>query len=339
VKVFLSLDFYNPPSAILASGTKKGVEIGGSKLIVSIDEDHNFYNEGTIYTEMSWAAFYEEKGLEDQIDTFTTTEYNSIREDPDALVDVIVKIIYQIINNQKIFYGVADFEVDAFLNTKTTVIPGLELDYEIINKLMKAHEKTREKDLFPKIIFVDYQKGIKKIKIEFQGTKKNNIHIKGSKLEDLINKLRLAKGFAVGLVCTSQNAANLYIMSDNIVFSKEEIAEFYIDTDNIKIIEYGIKKKMLFPISWFRIDIGIRSLETLELWDKIKDNPELNKALGHYERYITALVYKKFKPLAESQKIGTNLEEDFYTMTAKERKRALRDMEDAIKFLTKEYKE
>ncbi len=332
----MSLDFFNPPSAILASGSKKGVDIGGSKLIVSIDSNHNFYNEGLIYTEMSWAAFYEEKGLEDQIDTFTTKEFDSIREDPDALNDAIIKTIYQIINNRKIFYGIADFEVDAFLDANISVVPSLKLDYKIINKLMEAHKTSREKELFPNILD---EEGVRKIKIEFQGTKKDNVHLKGSNLEDLINKLRLAKGFAVGLVCTSRNAANLYIMSDNIVFRKDEFPEIYIDEENIKIIEYGIKKKILFPISWFRLDVGIRSLETLELWNTIKDNSELNKALSHYERYINALVYKKFKPVAESQKIGINLEEDFYTMTPKERKRALKDMEEAIKTLTEHYKD
>jgi len=334
----MPLDFYNPPLKIFSSSsTKKGIEIGGAKSIISIDSNHNFYNEGNIYTEMSWAAFYEEEGLEDVIDTFSTTEFDSIREDPEALVDTIVKIIYQIINNQKIFYGIADFEVDAFLDANTTVIQGLKLDYNIINKLLEAHKRTREKDLFPKII--SDNQDIIKIKIEFQGTKKKNVHIQGSKLEDLINKLRLAKGFAVGIVCTSRNAANMYIMSDNIVFSKDDIAEMYIDNDNIKVIEYGIKKKLLFPISWFRIDIGIRSLETLELWDQIKDDPELNKALGHYERYINALVYKKFKSQAESQKIGTDSEEDWMIMTPKERKKALRDMEKAIEILNKEYKD
>ena len=332
----MSLDFFNPPSAILASGSKKGVDIGGSKLIVSIDSNHNFYNEGLIYTEMSWAAFYEEKGLEDQINTFTTTEFDSIRENPDALNDAIIKTIYQIINNRKIFYGIADFEVDAFLDANVSVVPSLKLDYKIINKLMEAHKTSREKELFPNILD---EEGVRKIKIEFQGTKRDNIHLKGSNLEDLINKLRLAKGFAVGLVCTSRNAANLYIMSDNIVFRKDEFPEIYIDEENIKIIEYGIKKKILFPITWFRLDVGIRSLETLELWNTIKDNSELNKALSHYERYINALVYKKFKPVAESQKIGINLEEDFYTMTPKERKRALKDMEEAIKTLTEHYKD
>ena len=334
----MSLEFYNPPLKIFSSSsTKKGVEIGGAKSIISIDSEHNFYNEGNIYTEMSWAAFYEEEGLEDSIDTFTTTEFDSIREDPEALRDTIVKTIYQIINNRKIFYGIADFEVDAFLDANTTVIPGLKLDYEIINKLLEAHKRSREKDLFPKIV-TDNQ-DIRKIKIEFQGNKKSNVHIKGSQLEDLINKLRLAKGFAVGLVCTSRNAANMYIISDNIVFSKDEIAEMYIDDENIKVIQYGIKKKLLFPISWFRIDIGIRSLETLELWDQIKNSPEINKALGHYERYINALVYKKFKSIAESQKIGRDSEDDFYNMSPKERKKALKDMEKAIELLDKEYKE
>jgi len=333
----LPLTFYNPPNSILASGTTEGVEIGGSKSIISIDNRHNFYNEGNIYTEMSWAKFYEEEGLDDQIDTFTTTEYDSIREDPEALTDAIIKIIYQIINNQKIFYGIADFEVDAFLDANSSVIPDLKLDYNLINKFMESHKRSREKNLFPTITL--NERGVNTILFEFQGAKMDNLHFKGSRLEDLINRLRLAKGFAVGIVCTSSNAANLYIMSDNIVFSEDELPELYIDEDNIKLIEYGMKRKVLFPISYFRIDIGIRSLENLELWDKIKDSVDLNKALGYYERYINALVYKKFKPAAQSEKIGRDSADDFYNMTSKERKKALKDMEKAIEILTREYKE
>ena len=41
--------------------------------------------------------------------------------------------------------------------------------------------------------------------------------------------------------------------------------------------------------------------------------------------------------MAESQKIGTDLAEDFYNMTPKERKKALKDMEKAIEILNKEY--
>jgi hypothetical protein len=327
----LSLEFINPPRAILASGTKEGVELGGTKSILSVDGNHNLYNEGTIFTEMSWAEFYKDlEGLEDQIDTFTTTEFKSVREDPEALVRIIVNSIKNIINNNKIFYGIADFEVDAFLN-QNCIIPGLKLDYEIINKLMEAHKKTRDRNLFPEII-ID-TKGIKKIKMEFQGTNKKNLKIFGSNLEDISDKLRMAKGFATGIVCTSRGAANLYIVSDNIVFNEKELAELYIDDENITIIDMGIQRELLFPISWFRIDIGLSSL------DQIKDNPELRKSLELYDNYITNLVFKKYKMIASEELIGRDLDEDFYNMTPQERRKALQDMADAIKILTKKYKE
>jgi hypothetical protein len=333
----LSLEFINPPRAILASGTKEGVELGGTKSILSVDGNHNLYNEGTIFTEMSWAEFYKDlEGLEDQIDTFTTTEFKSVREDPEALVRIIVNSIKNIINNNKIFYGIADFEVDAFLN-QNCIIPGLKLDYKIINKLMEAHKKTRDRNLFPEII-ID-TKGIKKIKMEFQGTNKKNLKIFGSNLEDISDKLRMAKGFATGIVCTSRGAANLYIVSDNIVFNEKELAELYIDDENITIIDMGIQRELLFPISWFRIDIGLSSLGTLDLWDQIKDNPELRKSLELYDHYITNLVFKKYKMIASEELIGRDLNEDFYNMTPQERRKALQDMADAIKILTKKYKE
>jgi len=329
------IEFYNPPLAILASGSKLGVELGGSKSIVSIDSFHNLYSEGIIFSELSWGAFYQEEGLEDQIDTFETKQFDSVREDPEALVNTIVESIYHIINNGKLFYGIVDLEVDAFLN-QNTIIPGLKLDYEIINKLLKAHKKTRDEELFPKIL--SDAKGSRKIKIEFQGSKKRNLHLLGTKLEDFANILRLAKGFATGIVCTSRGAANLYIMSDNIVFKDDVLPELYIDDENLQIIDLGIERELLFPISWFRIDLGIKSLETLELWDHIKDNSKLQKAFEYYDRYITGLVYKKFQVLASTEKIGREGEDDFNTLTPEERMQALRDMAEAIRKLTDEYK-
>ncbi|UCD01891.1 MAG: hypothetical protein JSV23_02400 [Promethearchaeota archaeon] len=329
----MPVEFFNPPAAILASGSKLGVELGGSKSILSIDTFHNLYSEGNIFSELSWGAFYQEEGLEDQIDTFETKEFDSVREDPEALVKTIIESIYNIINNEKLFYGIADFEVDAFLN-QNTIIPGLKLDYTIINKLLDAHKKTRDADLFPQIL--SDAKGAHRIKIEFQGTKKKNLHLIGTKLEELADILRMAKGFATGIVCTSRGAANLYIMSDNIIFQEDILPDLYIDEENLAIIEMGIERELLFPISWFRIDLGIKSLETLELWDIIKDHPKLKKALERYEKYITSLVYKKFQVMTE--KIGTDFEEDFYEMSPAERRQALRDMAEAIRKLTDEYK-
>jgi hypothetical protein len=329
----MPIEFYNPPSAILASGSKLGVELGGSKSILSIDQFHNLYSEGSVFSELSWGAFYQEEGLEDQIDTFETKEYDSVRENPEELVKTIIDSIYHIMNSKKLFYGIADFEVDAFLN-QNTVIPGLKLDYKIINRLLNAHKKNRDEQLFPKIL--SDAKGTKKIKLEFQGTKRVKLHLNGTKLEDYADNLRVAKGFATGIVCTSRGAANLYIMSDNIIFKEEIIPELYIDEDNLSIIDMGIERELLFPISWFRIDLGIKSLETLELWDKIKSDPKLEKALAYYDRYIGGLVYKKFQVMAST--IGTDVGDEFDNLNPTERRQALRDMAGAIRKLTDEYK-
>jgi hypothetical protein len=329
----LPIEFYNAPSAILASGSKLGVELGGSKSILSIDQFHNLYSEGSIFSELSWGEFYQEEGLTDQIDKFSVREYDSVREDPEELVKTVVDSIYNIMNNLRLFYGIVDFEVDAFLN-QNTIIPGLKLDYQIINKLLEAHKKIRDKELFPQIL--SDAKGSKKIKLEFQGTKKVNLHLTGTKLEDYADSLRLAKGFATGIVCTSRGAANLYIMSDNIVFKEDAIPELYIDEENLEIIDMGIERQLLFPISWFRIDLGIKSLETLELWGEIKDDPKLEKALSYYDRYIGGLVYKKFQVMAST--IGSDVGDDIDNMTPTERRQALRDMAGAIRKLTEEYK-
>ena len=330
----MPIEFFNPPSAILASGSKLGVEIGGSKSIISIDAFHNLYSEGLIFSELSWGAFYQDiEGLEDQIDTFETKEFDSVREDPNALIKTIVETIYDIMNQKKVFYGLLDFEVDAFLN-QNTIIPGLKLDLQIINKLLEAHKKNRNEELFPKIL--SDAKGTHNIKLEFQGVKKVNLHLNGTKLEDYAETLRMAKGFATGIVCTSRGAANMYIMSDNIVFKEDIIPELYIDEENLIIIEMGIERELLFPISWFRIDLGIKSLETLELWEEIKDDSKLAKALEYYERYVLGLVQRKFHAMAST--IGNNVGDDFDNLSPEERRHALRDMAEAIRKLTEEYK-
>jgi hypothetical protein len=204
---YLYLKFFNPPSALLASGSKSGVELGGSKNIISIDQEHNFYNVGTIYTEMSWAEFYRDiEGLEDQIDTFTTREYKSIQDDPDALVESLVDNIRNIINEKRLFYGIGDFEVDAFMN-ENTIILGLELENELINTLMDAHKKSRNRDQFPTLLKTQENK--KYINITIQGQNKDKLQIPGGSLEDIADKLRFAKGFATGLVVSSKKSANL----------------------------------------------------------------------------------------------------------------------------------
>ncbi|MBD3194078.1 MAG: hypothetical protein GF317_03420 [Candidatus Lokiarchaeota archaeon] len=331
------MKFYNPPSALTASGSKSGVELGGSKTIISIDKDHNFYNEGIIYTEMSWAEFYKDiEGLEDQIDTFTTKEFESIREDPDALVAEIVQVLRKIMKERKLFYGIGDFEVDAFMN-QNTVIPGLKLDPELINTLMEAHKENRDRKMFPTLMKTE--EDINFINISIQGTEKDKVKIKGNAIEDIADRLRFAKGFATGIVVSSKNAANFFIMNDRIIFKEGEIPEFYIDEYGVAIIESGIQRNKLFPVSWFRLDLGVLSFQTLELWDDIKYNPDLKKVLGDYDNYITSLIVNKYITLAAPEKIDSDFENEFQSLNPTQKREALKDMAEAIRELTKKYHE
>ncbi|TXT55034.1 MAG: hypothetical protein BAJALOKI1v1_2090006 [Promethearchaeota archaeon] len=333
----LYLKFYNPPPALLASGSSRGVELGGSKLILSIDENHNFYNEGTIYTEMSWGEFYNDViGLDDQIDTFTTQQYESIRDDPKALITAIVKSLEKIMAERKLFYGIGDFEVDAFMN-QNTVIPGLKLESGLINKLMDAHKEIRDRERFPKLM--KEEAATKFIHITLQGTNKQNIKMSGSSLEDIADRLRFAKGFATGLIVSSNKSANFFIMNDRIVFQEDEVPEFYIDKNGIMIIETGIERERLFPISWFRFDIGIRSLETLELWDEIKNNSLLSDAIEKYNVYVEKLIIDKYMSLAVSEGLEADFEKEFYSLNPAQRKKVLTDMAGAIRELTNKLEE
>ncbi len=279
---------------------------------------------------MSWATFYQEEGIEDQIDTFTTEEFSSVRDDPEKLTERLINAIEKIIREGKVLYGIGDFEVDAFMD-ENVIIEGLELDYTTVNRLMEAHKKSRDLSLFPNLIRSHLGN---RIRMEFQGESKYLFQITGNKIEDVADKIRNIRGFGVGLVCTSRGAANFYIISDNIVESESEFKDIYIDQDNIDIVFLAIQRELLFPISWFRIDMGIKALETLDLWEEIKENPKLNLTLNRYDEYLQNLLYRKYKPMSEARS-GKSIEKDFYDMTPEEKEHALDEMKKAIGILDK----
>lgn len=301
-----------------------------------MDDVSNLKFEQEIFTEISWGEFYREEGIEDQIKSFTTQEYSSIREDPEELTERLVNVIYKIMNEKKLFFGILDLEVDAFMN-ENVAIKGLELNYKTVNRLMKAHKHGRDLDLFPELITSSIEKE-DRINIEFQGKAKNLFHIIGEKIEDLADKIRNAKGFGIGLVATSRGAANFYILTENIVMKEGEVKEMIIDQDNIDTVFYAFQREVLVPICWFRIDMGISAIETLELWEKIKEKPELIKAIKRYDDYIQALIYKKYKAMSQPPR-GKDIKNDSNDMTPEEREKILREMEETMEILTNHLKE
>jgi hypothetical protein len=326
--------FINPPSPLLAYGTTEGVELGGSKCVLSLDHAGNIIFEQEIFTEMSWGTFYKDEGIEDQIESFTTQEYSSIREDPEELTKRLVNGIYKIMNEHKLFFGILDVEVDAFMNEQFLTQWGVELDYKTVSRLMESHKHGRDLNLFPDLIVSSIDKE-NRIKIEFQGKAKNLFQLIGTKIEDLADKIRNAKGFGIGLVATSKGAANFYILTENIVMREGEYKDIQIDQDNIDSVFYGIQRQWIVPLCWFRIDMGISAIETLELWEEIKEKKEVIKAVKRYDDYINALIYKKYKIMSQSQ-ISKDTKKDFGDMTTEEKEKALKDMKKAMDFLNEQ---
>jgi len=176
-------------------------------------------------------------------------------------------------------------------------------------------------------------------------------HIKLSENEEMylvvIAKLNERDGGGpVALAKVAHELAILPVSANQMVRKLEKIGLVsYAPYKGVELTESGsliasriLRQRRLWEV--FLVEhLYLMSTEAEELWDKIKDHPELNKALSYYERYINALVYKKFKQSAQTEKIGRDLENDFYNLTTKERKKALKDMEDAIKILTEHYKE
>lgn len=341
------IEFNNPPPALFMKGSKTQTDVGGSRVFVSIDENHNFYNEGDIFNELSWAIFDEE--VDDQIEFIYPQKYESCREDPDALIKRITTTLYNIINQGRLYYGIIDFEVDAFMNMNPMSLlkkdpdedDDIELGDDLLNILNETHKENREKDEFSSI--VNKVKDLNKLDLYFEGSGAINLQYPGPNLEDYGEKLRLAKGYAIGVVCISEDGIIFYIISENVVFSEEEIQEHRIDHDNLKQIKKDITKKklfsrnkVLFPISWFRIDIGLRSFETLDLYGEINDNADLEKAFNYYDRYISGLIYKKYKP---EEITGTLTMEKFLKLSPRQRTKIFRDLIGALRELKRMYYE
>ncbi len=281
----MSIRFYNPPLVLLAKGNKEGVDIGGALSIIAMDKAHNLHVVDNIFSELSWGKFWEDPEFSDQIQDFTVKhEDNEGLFDPDKLVARLVNAFANIRANGWIFYGIGDFESNSFMDALC-----MDLDYGYVQQLMEEHKRVRDQQKFPTLLDETLTKN-SYIASKFNGNGYQYFHFPNDKpidtdLYSILERMNPLMGYVTGIVCTSQGAANLYIISETVRPLRQR-EERRMNKGTLEDALDNIRKNVIYPISWFRIDLNLGSLKTLEQWPEIKSNPDLNFALRAYIDYV-----------------------------------------------------
>lgn len=280
----MSLHFHNPPLVLLARGDQDGADIGGALSIIAMDKKHNLHVVENIFSELSRGTFWRENGLENEFENFIMTFIDdNATFDVQELIRRIINSFNTIRRNGWIFYGIGGFESNTFVEAQF-----VQLRPEIVDQLREAHRRIRNHLNFPVILEdVDSRNFIASM---FHGEKREFFH----NLDDLdlftvFEQTRNTVGYVAGIVCTAQEAANFYIINENIRNRDEEpIVRMNEETlhEALKFIENDV----IFPVSWFRIHLGRNAIVTLERWSDINNNDELLTALRAYLHYVRTLL-------------------------------------------------
>lgn len=325
----MSMRFYNPPPALLARGTKEGVEIGGALSVLAMDEDHNLRNVKTIFSELSWGQFWKEEEIADQIESITVKhEDNATLWDSNELLKRLLDAFKIIKENKWIFFGIGDFESNSFQDEM--LIDGL--DYSYIERLMDTHKRVRDADKFPTLLDKNLaQKGRDYISLKFNGSAYNFFHYdENTDLYTIFEKLKPITGNAAGIVCTSRGAANFYILTEN-MHSISSSGDYRIDTKTLEDSFALMTKNIIFPISWFKINIGLSALKKLDQWEEIKKDKNLARTLYTYFTYVTKELKVKHEKKKEKKKTPSQMQSvDVNSMTDNDRKNDLRSLESVL---------
>ncbi len=312
---------FNPPKALLASGDKTGVFIGGALNMLSIDKDLNFHIASDLSSELSWGKFWEDPEISDQIETITPLDNDAEAIfDPAIMVERIYEGFENIIQRKQIFFGLASFEVNAF---EASVYESLDLDQRKLEALMEAHQKSREIG-FPKI-----QKG-NFIQVSFVGGLKSVLELEERKrFTQIAAKITQKDASLVGLASVSQAAANFFILNSTVREKNQEVQEN--DEDNFGFINFAITGKQISPVSWFKIDMGLNSIKQLMDWEEIWKNPKFQNIKGKYIAYLKDFFQKVEKNIA----VNSNefQFEEIKELSEEERLKYIQDCKDAMKEL------
>ncbi|TFG20528.1 MAG: hypothetical protein EU530_02905 [Promethearchaeota archaeon] len=281
----MSIRFYNPPPVLLAKGNKEGVDIGGALSIIAMDKHHYLHIVEHIFSELSWGKFWEDPAYSDQIQDFTVKhEDNAGLFDPKTLIARLVNAFAKIRANGWIFYGIGDFESNSFMDALC-----MDLDYGYVQQLMEEHKRVRDQLKFPMLLDQDFTEH-SYINSKFNGNGYQYFHYSNTNPADtdlyaIIERMNPLIGYVTGIVCTAQDAANFYVISETMRPLRQK-AEIRMNTNTLDEALDLIRKDVIYPISWFRIDLNLGSLKTLEQWNEIKDNEDLKFALRAYFDYV-----------------------------------------------------
>ncbi|MHA1730190.1 MAG: hypothetical protein ACTSWY_15885 [Promethearchaeota archaeon] len=320
----MSIRFYNPPLALLSKGTKEGVDIGGSLSIIAMDREYNLHTVSTIFSELSWGQFWKEEEISDQIETITVThDDTAVLFDPEELLIRLVNAFIKIRENKWIFFGIADMECNSFMDAMC-----LDLDYSYVERLLGYYKRISDKERFPKLL----NEGINNegyISIKFNGNKSEMFHRRDETLYSIFNEIKPISGNVTGIVCSSQGAANLYILNENLHILVDS-REYRIDTGTLENAFSLMKKNVIFPISWFRFDLGISSLKTLGQWDDIKRSKKLIKELQDYFKYSKTVLRKEHEQTLKKKNRAKSKNIDFTDMSDEEREDNLNNLKEIL---------
>ena len=281
------IKFFNPPKAINSKVSKEGVHIGGSLSIIAMDWDHNLHIAENLFSELSWGEFSKEKEMSDQIEAITPGDDDaSGLTDPDILVERITSALKYIQVENWILFGIGDFECNSFMASV------IDIDSKYVERLMEEQKRLRDLAAFPVLMDED---DIDKpfIEVKFTGNVRSYFHFSENySLFSIFKHFKDISGAANGIVCTEGGVANFYILNENIS-QVNETRVFRLDTENLEHAFTQMKPNKTFPISWFRIGIGLASIKALEQWPEIKKNSDLKKALVNYFKYAKKELKKK----------------------------------------------
>lgn len=289
----------SPPPALLPKSTRKYVELAGSKSFLAIDEEKDFINVRNIFDELSLGEYWRDKKISSQIEKLTIKHEDAeALYDSNILVERIISTLDDIISKGLIFLGIASFEGNAF---ETSVFDEMDFALKDQEKILNLYNKKRIEEAFP-----DVRKGLANlneyVECNWFGTASKYFTLPGKKnLNDIAAILYPYSGNVSGIVAVAQGAANFIILTDSFLKPNTlDTGEIRIDKDNLNQMFHLIDKGILAaPISWFKIDFGIKSLEVLTGWDEIKDLEPIKRAQERYLEYHRKLIKQKKKTIED----------------------------------------